>query len=87
MSTLSCAGVSVHGCAPPDAVRAARMARQPDHLPAAPASLDSEHAAELSAQVDAALKRQRRELTDALERALEHIPRPLRGAVRRVMGL
>jgi hypothetical protein len=63
------------------------MASTTDRLPDPPASLDSEHATELSAQTGAALRRQQRELDDALERALEHIPRPLRGAVRRVLGL
>jgi hypothetical protein len=63
------------------------MARQTDHLPDPPASLDSERAAELSAVTEAALRRQRSELSRALERALDHIPRPLRGTVRRVVGL
>jgi hypothetical protein len=63
------------------------MARSSAELPEPPASLDDGHAAQLSAQTEAALARQRRELAAALERALEHIPRPLRGAVRRVVGL
>lgn len=58
-----------------------------DRLPAPPPSLDSEHAAELSAQTEAALSHQRRALAESLDAALEHIPRVLRGPVRRVLGL
>jgi hypothetical protein len=63
------------------------MARPTDQLPDPPASLDPKRAAELRTQTEAALRRQRSELASALERALEQIPRPLRGAVRRVVGL
>jgi hypothetical protein len=62
------------------------MPRPADHLPDPPASLDSEHAAELTAQTKAALRRQRRELAASIEKAFEHVPWPLRGAVRRALG-
>ena len=63
------------------------MPRQTHQLPDPPASLDDERAAQLSAATETALRRQRRERGEALARALDHIPRPLRGAVRRVVGL
>jgi hypothetical protein len=63
------------------------MARTADKLPDPPPSLDAKLASELGAETEAALRRQRRELAEALERALGHIPRPLRGAVRRMVGL
>jgi hypothetical protein len=56
-------------------------------IPNPPSSLDREHAQALSALTEAALRRQRRELAESLDAALDHIPRPLRGAVRRVLGL
>jgi len=62
------------------------MARSRAPLPDPPRSLGRERAAELSAHTEAALRRQRRELAESLEAALDHIPRLLRGAVRRVMG-
>jgi hypothetical protein len=55
-------------------------------LPDPPASLDSERAAELTAQTMAALRRQRRELAVSIDEAFEYIPAPLRGAVRRALG-
>lgn len=63
------------------------MVRSEDQLPDPPASLDAKHARQLSAQTKSALGQQRRELADSLERALEQVPRPLRGAVRRAVGL
>ncbi len=33
-----------------------------------------------------ALGRQRRQLTEAIDNAFDHIPRPLRGVVRRALG-
>jgi hypothetical protein len=63
------------------------MARTADRLPDPPPSLDAKLARKLNAATEAALHRQRRELAEALERALDHIPRPLRGAVRRMVGL
>lgn len=63
------------------------MPRPLERLPDPPGALDSEHAAELSARTEAALRRQRRELAESLRKALDHVPLPLRGAVRRVLGL
>jgi hypothetical protein len=63
------------------------MPRPAVKLPDPPGSLSAARAAELSAQTEAALRRQRRELAVSLKRALEHIPRPLRGPVRRLVGL
>jgi hypothetical protein len=54
-------------------------------LPDPPASLDTKRAAELAAHTEAALLRQQRELAESIDRAFEHIPAPLRGAVRRVL--
>jgi hypothetical protein len=62
------------------------MGRSADHLPPPPPSLDPERGAELSALTEQALRRQRRELAEAIDRAFDHIPRPLRGAVRRALG-
>ncbi len=63
------------------------MKRATDRLPDPPPSLDAERAAQLTAQTEAALGDQREELAVAIERAFEHIPWPLRGAVRRMLGL
>jgi hypothetical protein len=63
------------------------MARSEQALPDPPRSLEREHAAALRAHTEAAFERQRRELAESLEAALGQIPWPLRGAVRRVMGL
>jgi hypothetical protein len=63
------------------------MARSVDQLPDPPPSLDPDDAKRLRAMTEAALQSQRRELAASLERALGHIPRPLRGAVRRAVGL
>jgi hypothetical protein len=63
------------------------MARASHQLPDPPGSLDKKHAAELTAQTKVALERQRRELARSLERSFDHIPWPLRGTVRRVVGL
>jgi hypothetical protein len=57
-----------------------------DRLPDPPPSLDRKRAAELTACTEAALMRQRRELNNAIEQALERIPWPLRGPVRRIMA-
>jgi len=65
----------------------AAMAPPRAPIPDPPSSLEAKHAQELSALTEAALSRQRRELARSLEAALGHIPRPLRGAVRRVLGL
>lgn len=62
-----------------------------DHLPPPPPppppSLDREREAELTALTEQALRRQRRHLAEAIEMAFDHIPRPLRGAVRRALGV
>ena len=63
------------------------MARPTDRLPDPPPSLAGEPAAKLSSQTEAALSRQRSALAEALEESLEHIPRMLRGPVRRVLRL
>jgi hypothetical protein len=63
------------------------MPRPSERLPDPPRSLDSAHAAGLGAHTEAALQRQRRELAASLDKAFKHIPLPLRGAVRRVLGL
>jgi hypothetical protein len=63
------------------------MGRPADQLPPPPPSLDRAHGAELTALTEQALRRQRRELSLAIDRAFDHIPRPLRGAVRRALGV
>jgi hypothetical protein len=63
------------------------MRRSADHLPDPPPSLGAESAARLTAQTEAALRGQREELAVAIEHAFEYIPWPLRGAVRRALGL
>jgi hypothetical protein len=62
------------------------MPRPADHIPPPPPSLDRARDAELTALTEQALRRQRRQLAQAIDRAFEHIPRPLRGAVRRAFG-
>jgi hypothetical protein len=62
------------------------MPRSADHLPPTPPSLDRARSAELTALTEQALRRQRRELAQAIDRAFDHIPRPLRGTVRRALG-
>jgi len=62
------------------------MPRPADHLPPPPPSLDRERQAELTALTDRALRRRRRHLAEAIDLAFEHIPRLLRGAVRRALG-
>jgi hypothetical protein len=63
----------------------ARDARLVGSLPDPPASLDRERAAELSAHVQAALLRRRRELEAAIDDAFEQIPAPLRPVARRIL--
>ena len=62
------------------------MTRPVDHLPPPPASLDRVRDAELTALTKRALRQQRRQLAQAIDKALDHVPRPLRGAVRRALG-
>jgi len=61
------------------------MPRPADDLPPPPPSLDSVHNAKLTALTEQALERQRRQLAQAIDEAFSYIPRPLRGAVRRVL--
>jgi hypothetical protein len=62
------------------------MPRPAENLPPPPPSLQGARGAELTALSEQALRRQRRELAEAIDRAFEHIPRLLRGAVRRALG-
>jgi hypothetical protein len=59
----------------------------PDRLPEPPPSLDGERARELTALTADVLARQRAELTTSLELSLRQVPAPLRGIVRRLLGL
>ncbi|HYB23245.1 MAG TPA: hypothetical protein VED41_05575 [Solirubrobacteraceae bacterium] len=61
--------------------------RTADLLPDPPPSLDDKRAGELAAQTEAVLARQRRELEAAITEALEQVPAPLRGVVRRALGM
>jgi hypothetical protein len=63
------------------------MSRSPRELPKAPRSLDAAAAADLIARTDAALRVQRHALAESIDRALGHIPFPLRIPVRKVLGL
>ena len=62
------------------------MPRPADHLPPPPPSLSEEHGTELTALAEQALRRERRERDLAIDAAFEHIPRALRGVVRRALG-
>jgi hypothetical protein len=62
------------------------MPRPTDQLPPPPPSLTAAHAAELNKLTEQALRRQRRALAIAIDKAFDHIPRLLRGAVRRALG-
>jgi hypothetical protein len=55
--------------------------------PAGLGALDDEHLAELAGLVRSARAAQGRELQESLQAALAHLPRPLRGPVRKVFGL
>ena len=57
-----------------------------DSLPAPPASLDRDGRAALEAYAARALLRQERALERATDEVFEHIPRALRGLVRRVLA-
>jgi hypothetical protein len=63
------------------------MLRPTDRLPPPPPSLDRAREAELAAMTEQALRRRRRQLAEAVEMMIDHIPRPLRGAVHRTLGL
>jgi len=58
-----------------------------DLLPDPPPSLDGKRARELAAQTEEVLARQRRELEAAIAEAFEQVPAPLRGVVRRALGM
>lgn len=62
------------------------MPRPADHLPPPPPSLDRARGAELTALTEQARRRQQRQLAQAIDTAFDHIPLPLRGAVRRALG-
>ncbi len=62
------------------------MPRPADQFPPPPPSLERAHDAELRALTEQALRRQRRELTQAIDEAFTHVPLALRGAVRRGLG-
>jgi hypothetical protein len=63
------------------------MLRPADHLPPPPSSLDRAREAELTALTEQALRRQRRQVAEAIAMAFDHIPRPLRGVVHRTLGV
>jgi len=50
------------------------------------AELDSAHLEHLAAAVADARRRQAAEIAAAGDRALQHVPRPLRAAIRKVIG-
>ncbi len=65
-----------------------RTAEQvPPPPPPPPPSMDRARGAELTALTEQARQRQRRQLAEAIDGALDHIPLPLRGAVRRALGV
>ncbi len=55
-------------------------------LPAAPAALDADGRAELDTYAARALRRQQIELADAVDETFEHVPRALRGLLRRALA-
>jgi hypothetical protein len=61
------------------------MPRPVQHLPPAPPSLQRPRHAQLTGLTEEALHRQRRQLAQAIDSALQHIPPPLRGVVRRAL--
>jgi hypothetical protein len=56
-------------------------------VPPAFAALATADAAHLTAAIGTAQARQTAQLEDAVTDALNHVPRPLRGAVRKAVGL
>lgn len=54
--------------------------------PAGLRKLKAADRAHLAAMIESAHERQMAEVADAAERALHHVPRPLRGTVRRLFG-
>ncbi len=57
-----------------------------DHLPVPPASLDGPDRARLDGYALRAVQRQQRMLEQATDEALDHVPRPVRGLVRRILA-
>ncbi len=57
-----------------------------DRLPAAPAALDADGRAKLDAYAARALRRQQRELANAVDDTFERVPRTLRGLLRRALA-
>jgi hypothetical protein len=55
-------------------------------VPEPPASLDDDAAQRLAGLARAALVRQRAEAAEAIDAALDHVPRLARGPVRKVLG-
>jgi hypothetical protein len=62
------------------------MPRSAEQLPHPPPSLQDARQAQLTALTEQALRRRRRHLAEAIDMAFDHVPRPLRGAVRRALG-
>ena len=65
-----------------DAVRSALRTEPPAEL----ASLDDAQLADLAEAIDAARGRQRAELNAAIDEAWGHVPRLLRGPLRKIVG-
>lgn len=63
-----------------------RFQRRTVPLPEGIAALGDETASTIHTLVHQAERRQAQELRDALERTLKIVPRPLRGAVKKVVG-
>lgn len=57
-----------------------------DRLPAAPAALGADGRAALDAYAARALRRQQSELAEAVDDSFEHVPRALRGLLRRALA-
>lgn len=55
--------------------------------PPPPRSLGRAQQAELTALIERARRRRRQHLAEAIDMAFDHMPRPLRGAVRRTLGV
>lgn len=70
---------------PTEEVRALER-RLGGRLPAGLAGLPPEHLRDLLAAIDEARHRQAAELAAAGEKAFGHVPRLLRGPIRRIMG-
>jgi len=62
------------------------MPRPADRLPPPPPSLGRVRGAELTTLTERAVRRQQHELVKAIDRAFDHVPPPLRGAMRKALG-